>query len=210
MLDATETAAPAAAPTTKPPVWTERLIATAIARQTLAKKCIVLVDNCNWTGYECDVLAVHESMRIIDVEVKISRADLKADAAKDKWWHRYGSVYSGQDHATGRSVYTTPPPTAREWPPKVWKHYYAMPQELWDDCLFGALPSPHSGVLLLRNAKGFHGEYTGGLWVECVRRATPNKAAPQISAAAVTDIARLANLRMWNAYEQLAAGRKAA
>ena len=33
-------------------VWSERVIARAIALQTLAPKCVVLVDNCNWTGYE--------------------------------------------------------------------------------------------------------------------------------------------------------------
>jgi len=56
--------------------WSEHKIARAIALQTLAKKCVVLVDNCNFTGYECDVLAVTQDLRIIDIEVKISRADL--------------------------------------------------------------------------------------------------------------------------------------
>jgi hypothetical protein len=63
--------------------WSEYNIARAIALQTLARKCVVLVDNCNWTGHECDVLGVTTDLRIIDVEVKISRADLKADAKKD-------------------------------------------------------------------------------------------------------------------------------
>jgi len=66
--------------------WTEQSIARAIALQTLDRKCVVLVDNCSWTGHECDVLGVTRDLRIIDVEVKISRADLKADARKDKWW----------------------------------------------------------------------------------------------------------------------------
>ena len=64
--------------------WNEHTIARAVATQTLAKKCVVLINNCNWTGHECDVLAVTTDLRIVDVEIKISRPDLKADARKDK------------------------------------------------------------------------------------------------------------------------------
>lgn len=68
--------------------WNEGMIARAISLQTLNRRCVLLVDRCNWTGNECDVLAVTVDLRVIDVEIKISRADLKADAAKDKWWIR--------------------------------------------------------------------------------------------------------------------------
>lgn len=97
--------------------WDERIIATAVARDVLAKKCLVLVDNCQWTGHECDVLAVTQDLRIIDVEIKISRADLKIDARKDKWWHY---------QPWGRPRSERQP---RLWPHRVWKHYYAMPSE---------------------------------------------------------------------------------
>ena len=173
--------------------WSERLIAGEIARQTLAKKCVVLVDRCNWTGHECDVLAVTTDLRIVDVEVKISRADLRADAGKEKWWHRSGSwrQWAGE---------TRPAPVAREWPPRVWKHYYALPADIWSDDLVAALPSPRSGVLLV--SKG------NSVWapvvVRCLRRATPYRDATRLSAAAVMDIARLANLRMWDAYREAA------
>lgn len=165
--------------------WSEGKIARAIALQTLAKKCVVLVDRCNWTGYECDVLAVTTDLRIIDVEVKISRSDFKADAHKDKWWHR---LSWGGDVG---------PPQARRWPPKVWKHYVAMPRELWHDALFEFMPSPASGLLLVSEQRG-----TDVLAVECVRRATPNKEAARLSPAQAVDVARLANLRMWEAYKQ--------
>lgn len=168
--------------------WNEHAIAGAIARQTLASKCVVLVDNCNWTGHECDVLAVTTDLRIIDVEVKISRADLKADARKDKWWHRQWGHYNP---ATQR--YDTPPPVARVWPPKVWKHYYALPADIWKPELIDCLPSAASGVLLLKDAGG-------DVRVTCWRRATPNRDAARLEAAQVMDIARLANLRMWDAY----------
>lgn len=167
------------------PVWSEVIIAAEIARQTLAKKCVVLVDNCNWTGHECDVLGVTTDLRIVDVEVKISRADLRADARKYKWWHQ--RIWTGRDY---------PPGQPREWPQRVWKHYYALPADLWRDDLLAALPSPRSGVLLLRQNADGH------ISVSCRRRATPNRDAYRLTPADVMAVARLANLRMWDAYRE--------
>lgn len=179
--------------------WSERAIARAIALQTLARKCVVLVDNCNWTGYECDVLAVTTDLRIIDVEVKISRADLKADAKKDKWWRHLGYQ---EAKALGIDVRTWNPwehREPREWPHKVWKHYYAMPADIWRPELIDTLPSKASGVLLLREQRNS----TTPVVVQCERRATPNKDAARLKPEHVMDIARLANLRMWEAYRRL-------
>lgn len=170
--------------------WSEAAIIRAIGRQVLQRKCILLVDNCQWTGHECDVLGVTMDLRVIDIEVKISRADLKADAKKDKWWHRRRNW-----HFEGRgALHGAPSPDLqREWPPKVWKHYYALPAELWKDVLFDSLPSPRSGVLLVS-------ERYGMLHVRVERRAQPNRDARQLTAAEAIDVARLANLRMWDAY----------
>lgn len=170
--------------------WSEKLIARAVSRQLFQRKCIVLLNNCNWTGHECDVLGVTMDLRLIDIEVKISRADLKADAAKDKWWHRYGWSYALQ---------ASPPPVPRPWPPKVWKHYYALPADIWKPELADALPSKHSGILLLTNRPGS----IDWVRVECKRRATPNKDAARLKPESALDIARLANLRMWDAYKDL-------
>lgn len=178
------------------PTWNERLLAGEIARQTLAKKCVVLVDRCNWTGHECDVLGVTTDLRIIDVEIKISRADLRADARKDKWWHRFVGGHETVETKRGperRAVYTQ---TALQWPRRVWKHYYCMPAAVWDDALFDALPARESGVLVVANSPG------ESLAVRCVRRATPNRNAARLTPEQVMDIARLANLRMWDAYRQ--------
>ncbi len=168
--------------------WSEGKIAAAIARQTLARKCVVLVDRCNWTGHECDVLAVTTDLRVIDVEVKISRADFKADARKDKWWQRPGWIWN---QPQPRAVH-------RDWPPKVWKHYVAMPRELWDDSLFEFMPSPKSGLLLVSEQRSA----VTPVAVHCARRATPNRDASRLQPAQVMDIARLANLRMWDAYSR--------
>lgn len=179
--------------------WTESSIARAISLQTLARRCVVLVDNCNWTGHECDVLAVTTDLRIIDVEVKISRSDLKADAKKDKWWHRL--TWQEKD-AAGLAKGSPEWWTAghrKEHPPKVWKHYYACPADVWKPELLDCLPSAASGVLLLREPS--HWREPSPV-VTCVRRATPSKDATRLTPPQVMDIARLANLRMWEAYKQ--------
>lgn len=194
--------------------WSESSIARALAHQTFNRKYLVVVPNCNWTGHECDLLVVTENLRIIDVEIKISRADLKADAKKEKWWHReflgYWPTVSELRHSKlsndlalvksyRRGRYKSTP---RDWPRKVWKHYYALPKDIWHPDLFAALPSAQSGVLLL-DRDGYPRPVDAGMRVECVRRATPNRDAPSISPAAAVDIARLASLRMWDAYARL-------
>lgn len=188
--------------------WTERAIARALAQQTFNRKYLVVVPNCNWTGYEADILAVTENLRLIDVEIKISRADLKADAKKDKWWHRErigqwpmvsewrrssisNNLIEVRGYQNGRFKNTH-----LKWPRRVWKHYYALPAEIWDDSLLGSLGSPASGVLLLEAAPR-------GLQITCRRPAKPCRDAERLSPAAAVDIARLASLRMWDAYQKL-------
>lgn len=185
--------------------WSEGLIARAISLQTLDRKCVVLVDNCNWTGHECDVLGVTTDLRIIDVEVKISRADLKADAKKEKWWHRKFTGYGPREEVLddkGRVVCVKQPPlwdsTPLEWPRKVWKHYYALPKDIWKPELLACLPSQASGVLLIREGQSQGLRYV----IECIRRAKPNKDAHRITPQEALDVARLANLRMWEAYKR--------
>src|SRR5258706_3107500 len=155
--------------------WSEYQIAAWLCRHTFQRKHLV-VPNCNWTGNECDLLVVTATLRIIDVEIKISRADLKADADKDKWWH----PRPWQRHGESRL-----PRTPRNWPLRVWKHYYCMPKEIWKPELLACI-APVSGVLLVGNAM---------IWSE--RRAKCNKDAKPIDAEDAIDIARLAGLRMW-------------
>lgn len=176
--------------------WSEGSIARALCTQFFAHKCILLVPNTTWTGHECDVLGVSMDLRVIDVEIKISRADLRADAKKEKWWRRAGYWGSQQ-------VGPPAPDLPREWPRRVWKHYYALPEDIWKPELLEALPSPRSGVLLLSKARGY--DKFGQPWIQvtCARRATPNRDAERLTPEQVVDVARLANLRMWTAYQQL-------
>lgn len=168
-------------------VHTEGSIAAVVGRQVFDRRCVLLVDRCNWTGHECDVLGVTQNLRVIDVEVKVSRADLKADARKDKWWRQHPWAYRQE----------RPAPVALKWPHRVWKHYFAVPAAIWTADLLDALPSPCCGVVTLSEP-----EPNGQVYVKCVRRALPNPAADRLTAEQVMAVARLANLRMWEAYAQ--------
>ncbi len=179
-----------------PMKWSEHTIGRALAHQVFNRKYLVVVPNCTWPGHECDILAVTESLRIIDVEIKITRADLKADAKKDKW-QRYLSYTEAE--SAGHDISQWNPydhPIRVDWPRKVWKHYYALPAEIWTDELFASLGSSASGVLLLTEADD-------KLQIRVQRPAKPCREADPISPAAAINIARLASLRMWEAYELL-------
>ena len=161
--------------------WTEQSIARAIAFRFF-KRSVLVVPNCYWTGYEADLLVVHKDLRLIDIEIKISRADLKADLGKDKWWTNrpWARRHLTQDR--------------RQWPDKVWKHYYAMPAEIWDDKLLASIPAT-SGVLLM----AYNGRVDGKIEFTALRPAKPCREAKPITPADAIDIARLASLRMWTA-----------
>lgn len=174
------------------PQWSEARMAALISRRVFNRRCVLLVDRCTWTGHECDVLGITPCLRIIDVEIKISRADLRADAGKDKWWHRLDSRWDSAEQK-----YIQVPAVARDWPPRVWKHYYALPADIWKPELLDALPSQQSGVIL------FEVDAHDCLVPRVLRRATPNREACRLKPEQVVDIARLANLRMWDAYERV-------
>ena len=167
-------------------IWSENTIAAGLARQIFSRKHLVVVPNCSWPGSECDLLVVTPNLRVIDVEIKISRADLKADARKDKWYHSWDWRRDGNYDRALRKP--------RQWPHRVWKHYYALPRHLWDTALLSSLPSPNSGVLLL-----YPDKHDGGLCIRVERQAKPDRQADKISPEDAIDIARLASLRMWDA-----------
>lgn len=169
--------------------WSEGKCCAILARNTFANSLCVL-PNCTWTGDEIDLLVVAPCLRIIDCEVKISRADLKADKDKTRWWHRPFWDYGKPEPVSTPVLY----------PKRVWKHYYAMPAEIWRDELLAHV-QPVSGVLLIHDSKDGHGlnGYSYGR-VDCVKRAKPNRDAEHLTAKHLQQIARLASLRMWDAY----------
>ena len=168
-------------------MWNEGKVARILARNTFDGHLCVL-PNCTWTGCEIDLLVVAPCRRIIDVEIKVSRADLKADKHKDKWWH-----HPMWDR---RASPARPAKTPRRWPPQTWNHYYAMPAEIWKDDMMEHV-QPISGVLLVYAAQKAHQRDH----VKCIRRAKPDRTAPTLSDTQVIQFARLTSLRMWDAYK---------
>jgi hypothetical protein len=155
----------------------------ALARNTFEGD-LAVVNNCTHTGDEVDLLVVDvHSLKLIDVEVKVSRADLKADAGKHRWQRQ---------EWRGPQVQLP-----RDWPVRVWKHYYAISADVWTPELL-AYCRPKSGVLVV-TATG----KTPTTWsVQCVRRSKPNPDAQPIGLAELAQITRLATLRMWDAYSR--------
>ena len=173
-------------------IWTERKIAAWLARWFFGRRYLLVLPNPYWTGHECDVLGVAPNLKLIDVEIKISRADLKIDAKKNKWWrHNYSwRPWAGE---------TDPGPKPRNWPPKVWKHYYCVPTEIWKPELAESV-SPISGILLIRDTGPAHPKNVR-FAIDVFRRCRANPDAKPIEANDAIDLARLASLRMWDSYD---------
>lgn len=159
--------------------WTEKKVGYAVMHQIMERAAVV-VPNCNYTGYEADLLVVTNDLRLVDVEIKVDRSDLKADLKKDKWWRGTYIQKEGGD-------------TVGPFPPKIWKHYYVMPAKVWDDSLYAAIP-PTSGVVLIKE----YPHTKTKLLMEVKRRATPNRKAPKITPQEAFHVGRLCNLRMWD------------
>lgn len=168
--------------------FNERQIARDLNEHLFQRKALMVLPNTYWTGHETDLLCVMPDFRLIDIEIKVSRSDLKADLKKDKWWHHWDWKVDGprnKENENRRRV--------RDWPAKVWKHYYAMPASIFKQELLVDLP-PNSGVILLSET---HPR------ISVKRRAKPNTKAKKVDETQAIDIARLATLRMWKAYAEL-------
>lgn len=164
--------------------YSEHSIARYLAREKFSGMMLV-VDNTYHTGDECDLLIVnHRNLKYIDVEIKISRADLKADRHKDKW------VRLPQWPQTG-------PPVPREWPRRVWKHYYCIAEPIWKPELLEHV-GPRSGVFTVRIGENGYG---GGITVR--RKCKANPDAKPATMQEIVKLAYLANVRMHEAYRRM-------
>lgn len=169
------------------------LIGRGIAKAMFNNQALVMVPNCSWTGHECDVLVVTKDLRVIDVEIKASFADLKRDAGKAKWWRWVGW------HA---------PKTALPWPNKVWKHWYVVSESVWrDGVALTAAASENSGFAVYADGSGAIDP--GTRWppskLLVMRNPKPNKDASTLTPAQALDVARLASLRLWDEYARASA-----
>lgn len=171
-------------------LYTEANIAAAVAQQLL-RDCVVCVPNTKWTGYETDVLAVHrKTLLAIDAEIKISRADLRADRDKRKWRTEW-PMFPLRPHAvteTGNRTYMVPP--------KIWKHVYVVARPVWTPELLADI-NPMSGVFTVTLGRSPRDNLTRAAF-KCERRSKTFKDAVPLSADEVCDLARLVTLRYWN------------
>lgn len=179
---------------TPPVIYTASRIAAVLARRKF-DGALCVVDECGeLNGSRCDLLVVSRNLRAIDVEIKIDRADVRRDRKKDKWF----SVGRERDER-GRLIQTP-----REWPRNVWKHYYVVAAPIWSDDLLEHC-QPRSGVVVIDlsgfTPKAFQARWSGGLTVK--RRAQANPDNKPLDHDSVINIARLASVRMWDAYEEL-------
>lgn len=78
----------------------------------------------------------------------------------------------------------------------VWKHYFVIAAPIWRDDLLD-LCQPKSGVVTIE--LDGHG---GLVNLDVKRRPAANRADTPLGPEVVVDIARLASLRMWDAYRE--------
>lgn len=166
--------------------YNERDIARYLAMYVYKNKSIIVLPNTYFTGNECDILVVHSNLKLIDIEIKVSRADFKADINKDKWWMS-GDLIPDELNPN-RKIREK---KLREWPRKTWKHYYCMPHEIWKESLEEFLPSSRSGIMLIKKDR------VTGFKITILKNAKPNPKAKIIEIEDVFNIARLSGIRMW-------------
>lgn len=167
--------------------YSEHTIARILARDKFNGMMLV-VDNTYHTGDEVDLLIVnHRNLHYIDVEIKVSRADLKADRLKDKWRFQ---PYAGWGKPRA-------PLEVLDWPRRVWKHYYCVAEPIWTPELLEHV-GPMSGVFTIRISES--GQY-GGITVQ--RKCKANPAAKAATPEEIVKLAFLANVRMLEAYRKL-------
>ena len=167
--------------------YSEFAIARHLAREKFSGMLMV-VDNTYHLGDECDLLIVnHRNLHYIDVEIKVSRADLKADRFKDKW----------RSAARTWPLHSARPVVPLEWPRKVWKHYFCVAEPVWTPELLEHV-GPRSGVFTIRIDED--GRY-GGIKVQ--RKCQANPAAKPATPEEIVKLAFLANVRMHESYRKL-------
>lgn len=166
--------------------WTAREICRSLFNQAFSHRHLIVCPNTYWPGSETDLLIVRTDLRLMEVEIKISRADLKADKLKDKWFDRPITWGLGTQRPEG---------TPRTHPRRIWKHYYCMPDKVWAEGLESEVP-PTSGIILMRDHKTHP-----GCWLR--RQAKPSKDAERITHEELADIARMQSTKMWESFDEV-------
>lgn len=191
---------------------TESKIAHYLAMTHWHGKHLAMLRNCHAAGgHESDLLVINEKRRVIDIEIKVSVSDFKADAKKSKWRlyvSHHDAIIAGNAIETIKKVEVRARDGSMikrkrssyhlglEHPQKVWKHYFCMPASIWDESLIEHLPSQSCGVMLIDE---FEGRITG---VRTIKQAKANPDFQALTNTEILNISRLMTLRMWSMIEK--------
>ena len=130
----------------------------------------LIVPNVYWGMgiHECDLLIVSKAGYLTEVEIKITRSDLKADAKK---WHGHRSDI-------------------------IKRLFFALPDYLESiDCI--EMVPERAGIIIIKPKDNVPGEYPYSPRCREIRPARRNKVAGKISDRDRYKIARLGTLRIW-------------
>jgi hypothetical protein len=133
-----------------------------------------VVPNLSWgwgLNYEADLIAVSAARLAVEIEIKVSRSDLRADAQKDKWKPRMGG------------------PVALD--SRISRFFYAVPMALVPDVekLEGGFPG--AGII------GVEADHQSKI----VRKAEVIKTARKVSDEEMMKLGHLVAMRYWDERE---------
>ncbi len=139
----------------------------------------LIVPNVHWgmNMHECDLLIVSKADYVTECEIKISRADLRADRKK---WH-------GHDGSIARRV--------------IKYLYFAVPEKLEEAALEFA--PERAGIIVVREKDNVPGVYPYHQKCRRIREPTVNKHASKMPDHERYKVARLGALRIWGLKRKL-------
>ncbi len=151
-------------------------IEEAVARMFGVRQNMI-VPNISWgLGiHECDLLVVRPTGFAVEVEIKVSRSDLKKDAEK-----KHGHISD-----------------------KIKQLYFAVPEKLVDDAMQYA--PVHAGIIAVSNKYPRDTFGWSAYWNKAtiVHPAVTNKLARPLTDSECAQVARLGCMRIWGLKEKL-------
>lgn len=151
----------------------------AVAKRFGYRRCII-VPNVSWGlnfGYELDMLIVSPTGYATEVEIKVTKSDLKADKNKR---HQHDSI-------------------------RIQKLYFAVPAILKDDAL--EIIPQKAGLIIVKANQEIHLPrnriYEIGITAEIVKSSIINKDAGKLCEKELIKLGHLAAMRIWSLKERL-------
>jgi len=127
-------------------------------------------------SYEADLIVVRPSRRAIEIEIKVSIYDLRADLKKKKF----------------------------QYPSRFHQFYYLIPQEMekYKDEILNII-NPNAGLMISKSKIRMHdnGYASNFKFIEIIRPAKINKNARKISDKEYLKLCELAAMRIWTLKE---------